>query len=78
MSNGIDPFEYGKLTAQVQSLQDKVDSMETDIKSLLELANKSKGGFWAGMAIASAIGGFITFVTNHWLGKWKHLFILQF
>jgi hypothetical protein len=43
--------------------------METDIKSLLELANKSKGGFWAGMAIASAIGGFITFVTNHWLGR---------
>ena len=74
----IDPFEYGKLTAQVSALQDKVDSMETDIKSLLELANKSKGGFWAGMAIASAIGGFITFVTNHWLGKGKHLFILQF
>jgi len=78
MNNGIDPFEYGKLTAQVQSLQDKVDSMETDIKSLLELANKSKGGFWAGMAIASAIGGFITFVTNHWLGRWKPLLILQF
>ena len=69
MNNGIDPFEYGKLTAQVQSLQDKVDSMETDIKSLLELANKSKGGFWEGMAIASAIGGLITFITNHWLGK---------
>jgi hypothetical protein len=65
----IDPFEYGKLTAQVQSLQDKVDSMETDIKSLLELANKSKGGFWAGMAIASAIGVFITFIVNHWMGK---------
>ena len=69
MSNGIDPFEYGKLTAQVSALQDKVDSMETDIKSLLELANKSKGGFWAGMAIASAIGGFITFIVNHWIGK---------
>jgi hypothetical protein len=25
------------------------------------------------MAIASAIGGFITFVTNHWLGKWHLL-----
>jgi len=68
MSN-IDPFEYGKLTAQVQSLQDKVDSMETDIKSLLELANKSKGGIFMGMAIASAIGGFVTFLTSHWLGK---------
>jgi hypothetical protein len=65
----IDPFEYGKLTAQVQSLQDKVDSMEIDIKLLLELANKSKGGFWAGMAIASAIGGVLTFITSHWMGK---------
>jgi hypothetical protein len=65
----IDPFEYGKLTAQVSALQDKVESMETDIKLLLELANKSKGGFFAGMAIASAIGGFITFIVNHWMGK---------
>jgi hypothetical protein len=22
------------------------------------------------MAIASAIGGFITFIANHWMGKW--------
>jgi hypothetical protein len=22
------------------------------------------------MAIASAIGGFMTFIANHWLGKW--------
>ena len=65
----IDPFEYGKLTAQVQSLQDKVDSMETDIKSLLELANKGRGGFFAGILIASAIGGFITFIANHWMEK---------
>jgi hypothetical protein len=69
MSNEIDPIQYGQLIAQVRNLQDKVDSMETDIKSLLELANKSKGGFWAGMAIASAIGGFITFIANHWIGK---------
>jgi hypothetical protein len=69
MSNEIDPIQYGQLIAQVKNLQDKVDSMETDIKSLLELANKSKGGFWAGMAIASAIGGLITFIVNHWMGK---------
>ena len=69
MSNEIDPIQYGQLIAQVRNLQDKVDSMETDIKSLLELANKSKGGFWAGMAIASAIGVFITFIVNHWIGK---------
>jgi hypothetical protein len=69
MSNEIDPIQYGKLIAQVQNLEHKVDSLEVDIKLLLELANKSKGGFWAGMAIASAIGGFITFIANHWIGK---------
>jgi hypothetical protein len=69
MSNEIDPIQYGQLIAQVQNLQDKVESMETDIKSLLELANKSRGGFWAGMAIASAIGGFMTFIANHLLNK---------
>lgn len=69
MSNEIDPIQYGKLIAQVQNLQDKVENLEADIKTLLELANKSKGGFWAGMAIASAIGGFMTFVANHWMGK---------
>jgi hypothetical protein len=69
MSNEIDPIQYGKLIAQVQNLEHKVDSLEVDIKLLLELANKSKGGFWAGMAIASAIGGFITFIVNHWIGK---------
>ena len=65
----IDPREFGKLEAQVEALQAEVHALRQDIKTLLEMANKSKGGFWAGMAIASAIGGFITFVTNHWLGK---------
>jgi len=69
MSNEIDPIQYGKLIAQVQNLENKVDNLEADIKTLLELANKSKGGFWAGMAIASAIGGFITFVVNNWMGR---------
>jgi hypothetical protein len=69
MSNEIDPIQYGKLIAQVQNLEHKVDSLEVDIKLLLELANKSKGGFWAGMAIASAIGGFMTFIANHWMSK---------
>jgi hypothetical protein len=39
------------------------------MEELLELANKSKGGFWMGMAIASIVGGVITFITSHWVGK---------
>jgi hypothetical protein len=34
---------------------------------LLELANKSKGGFWMGMTIASIIGGFITFLVGKFI-----------
>ncbi len=58
----IDPREFGKLEAQVEALQNEVHAMRSDIKQLLEMANKSKGGFWVGMMIASAIGGLLTFI----------------
>lgn len=63
--NEIDPIQYGKLTAQVENLTDKVDSMDADIKELLALANKSKGGFWMGMVIASLAGGLLSWVFSH-------------
>jgi hypothetical protein len=65
----IDPVEYGKLLAKVETLSSKVDVMEADIKTLLELANKSKGGFWMGMTIASLVGGLVTWVTNNMVFK---------
>jgi hypothetical protein len=60
----IDPREFGKLEAQVEALQAEVSAMREDIKALLEMANKSKGGFFVGMAIASVIGGVISFVAT--------------
>ena len=60
----IDPREFGKLEAQVDALQSEVHAMRGDIKQLLEMANKSKGGFWVGMSIASALGGVVTFVAD--------------
>jgi len=53
--------EFGRLEAQVEALQNEVHSLSRDVKCLLELANKSKGGFWMGMTIASGVGGLITF-----------------
>lgn len=61
----IDPIQYGKLIAQVETLTTKVESMDSDIKELLALANKSKGGFWMGMTIASIAGGVITWLGTH-------------
>lgn len=60
----IDPREFGKLEAQVEALQTEVSGLREDIKLLLEMANKSKGGFFVGMAIASVVGGFISFVAT--------------
>lgn len=60
----FDMFKFGQLVNQVETMQNKVDAMDRDIKELLELANKSRGGFWAGMAIASGVGGLITYVTS--------------
>jgi hypothetical protein len=60
----IDPREFGKLEAQVEALNVEVHALRNDVKTLLELANKSKGGFWMGMTIASALGGVLTFVAD--------------
>jgi len=64
----IDPVRYGVLWERVQNMDKKIDRMERQIEQLLELANKSKGGLWAGMAIASAVGGSITWLVGHFKG----------
>ena len=60
----IDPREFGKLEAQVEALQSEVHALRQDIKALLEMANKSKGGMFVGMAIASLVGGVISFIAT--------------
>ena len=64
----IDARDFGRLEAQVDSLQVQVSQLSTDVKALLELANKGKGGFWMGMTIASFMGGIITFIADR---LWK-------
>lgn len=60
----IDPREFGKLEAQVEALQLEVHGLRQDIKLLLEMANKSKGGMFVGMAIASLLGGVVSFIAT--------------
>ncbi len=60
----IDARDFGKLEAQVEALQKEMHLLSVDVKSLLELANKGKGGFWMGMTIASFMGGIVTFVAD--------------
>lgn len=60
----IDARDFGKLEAQVESLQKEMHQLSADVKALLELANKGKGGFWMGMTIASFMGGIVTFIVD--------------
>ncbi len=72
--DAIDPVQYGRLLASVEHLEKNqtemkasMAAMSEQIATLLELANKSKGGLWAGMSIAAGLGS---------LGAWllKELF----
>jgi hypothetical protein len=64
----IDPVKYGVLWERVTQMDKKIDKMEGQIAELLELANKGKGGFWAGMTIASSVGAAVAWVAGHMKG----------
>lgn len=66
--NEVNLRDFGRLETEVEHLREEVADLRTDVKSLLELANKSKGGFWMGMTIASAVGGVAGFFVDK-LGK---------
>jgi hypothetical protein len=68
MAEQIDPVEYGKLISKVESLEKKIDKMETALEELLALANKGRGGFWAGMMIASLVGAVISYISRVMIG----------
>ena len=61
----MDQLQFGKLQAEVEQLKADMGTLKNDVKELLALANKSKGGFWMGMTIASGIGGFVSWVASH-------------
>ena len=65
----IDPREFGRLEAEVQSLRAQMTSMQIDLRELLELANRSKGGLWLGMSIAALAGSVVSWVIGHFVTK---------
>jgi hypothetical protein len=65
----LDPYKYGKLVAQFEQMEKKVDAMESDIKKLLAMAERSKGSLWALMGVASVGGGFITYLADLFIRK---------
>jgi hypothetical protein len=69
MMDSIDRVEYGRMLATVASLEKKIDKMETSLEELLALANKGRGGFWAGMMIASLIGALVSYFSKAIIGQ---------
>lgn len=61
----IDPVKYGVLWERVQNMDKKIDRMESQIEELLGLANRSRGGLWLGMIIASSAGGLLAWLASH-------------
>jgi len=75
MQPEIDPVKYGAMWQRVQDyerrfeeMDKKLDRMDAHITQLMAMANQSKGGLWAGMAIASALGAVVTWVISHMKG----------
>jgi len=68
-NNQIDPYKYGKLVAQVEAMEKKIDKLEVGMEELLALANRSRGGLWTGMIIVSSISAIIGYITSHFITK---------
>lgn len=59
----IDPVKFGLLIGQVKTLENQVSEMQSDVKTLLEIANKVKGAVWLGgigiTALSAAVSWFV-------------------
>jgi hypothetical protein len=65
----IDPVKVGVMWQKLETMEKEVSELRTDVKTLLAMANKSKGGLWAGMMVVSAISSFIGFFSHYFTVK---------
>jgi uncharacterized protein with PhoU and TrkA domain len=67
----IDLVRYGVLWNKIEnyehkfsSMEKKIDDMESDLKKLVLMAERSKGSLWALMGVASVVGGAVTWISD--------------
>jgi hypothetical protein len=65
----IDPVKVGVMWQKMETMEKEVSELRDDVKTLLALANKSKGGLWAGMMIVSAVSSLIGFFSHYMVVK---------
>ena len=55
--------------SKVEAMEREVAEMRRDIKELLAMANKGRGGFWVGMMVVSGISSLIGFIAHYFTQK---------
>lgn len=65
----IDPIKFGVTWQKVEMMEKEVAELRADVKELLALANKGRGGFWVGMSIVSAFSTFVGYITHYWMNR---------
>jgi hypothetical protein len=67
----IDLVRYGVLWQKVENyeqkfdaMERKIDTMESDLKKLVLMAERSKGSLWALMGVAGVIGSVVSFLAD--------------
>jgi hypothetical protein len=65
----IDPRDFGRLEAEVAILRDQVSAMAVDMKSLLALVERGKGG-WQVIVVVAGLTSAITVLAIKFLQFW--------
>ena len=62
----IDLVRYGVLWNRVEKMEEEVSELRKDMKTLIAMAERSKGGMFMGMAVISALSSVVGYVTHWW------------
>ena len=61
----IDPIKVGVMWQKLETMEQEVSELRQDVKTLLAMAERSKGSLWAGMIIVSALSSFVGFFSHY-------------
>ena len=61
----IDPIKVGVMWQKLETMEQEVSELRADVKTLLAMAERSKGSLWAGMMIVSALSSFVGFFSHY-------------
>ena len=62
----IDLVRYGVLWNRVEKMEEEVAELRKDMKTLIAMAERSKGGMFMGMAVISALSSVVGYITHWW------------